>query len=152
MLFNRLSHSWFFLLVPLPLVFAVATDLSRESPRSVICDRWLPRPVASYLCRVSFLSPSFKLMPLLVSVMPAPSPAEPSPRGVKRSRTPDRGGNGQTEGDQDDGTCAWERILSCLSYRGFVEFATFHPFCCLSSGRIWLSFCRRFLLTCPELL
>lgn len=57
-------------------------------------------------------------MPLLVSVMPAPSPAEPSPRGVKRSRTPDHGGNGHTEGDQDDGTCAWERILSSyLSYR-----------------------------------
>lgn len=49
-------------------------------------------------------------MPLLVSVMPAPSPAEPSPRGVKRSRTPDHGANGQTDGDQDDGTCAWERI------------------------------------------
>ncbi|KAJ6120068.1 hypothetical protein N7523_004348 [Penicillium sp. IBT 18751x] len=37
-----------------------------------------------------------------VSAMPAPSPAGPSPRGVKRSRTPDHGGNGQTEGDQDD--------------------------------------------------
>ncbi|OQD68697.1 hypothetical protein PENDEC_c032G02291 [Penicillium decumbens] len=37
-----------------------------------------------------------------VSVMPAPSPAEPSPRGVKRSRTPDHGGNGQTGGDQYD--------------------------------------------------
>ncbi|KAJ5587663.1 uncharacterized protein N7459_003428 [Penicillium hispanicum] len=37
-----------------------------------------------------------------VSVMPAPSPAETSPRGVKRSRTPDHSGNGHTEGDQDD--------------------------------------------------
>ncbi|KAJ5160334.1 uncharacterized protein N7482_007338 [Penicillium canariense] len=37
-----------------------------------------------------------------VSAMPAPSPAEPSPRGVKRSRTPDHAGNGHTEGDQDD--------------------------------------------------
>ncbi|KAJ5122648.1 hypothetical protein N7526_009585 [Penicillium atrosanguineum] len=70
----------------------------------------VPSPLAYVLS--FFLSPSFKLMPLLVSVMPAPSPAEPSPRGVKRSRTPDHGGNGQTEGDQDDGTCAWERILS----------------------------------------
>ncbi|OQE17291.1 hypothetical protein PENSTE_c021G08359 [Penicillium steckii] len=37
-----------------------------------------------------------------VSGLPAPSPAEPSPRGVKRSRTPDHSGNGYTEGDQDD--------------------------------------------------
>ncbi|KAJ5246813.1 hypothetical protein N7468_001796 [Penicillium chermesinum] len=29
-------------------------------------------------------------------------PAGTSPRGVKRSRTPDRSGNGHTEGDQDD--------------------------------------------------
>ncbi|KAJ5098851.1 hypothetical protein N7532_005852 [Penicillium argentinense] len=36
-----------------------------------------------------------------VSVLPVPSPAEPSPRGVKRSRTPDYSGNGHT-GDQDD--------------------------------------------------
>lgn len=52
-----------------------------------------------------FLSPTFKLIPPLVSGLPAPSPAEPSPRGVKRSRTPDHSGNGHTEGDQDDGTC-----------------------------------------------
>lgn len=38
--------------------------------------------------------------------MPAPSTAEPSPRGVKRSRTPDHSGNGLADGDQDDGTCA----------------------------------------------
>ncbi|KAJ5741282.1 hypothetical protein N7533_010691 [Penicillium manginii] len=37
-----------------------------------------------------------------VSGLPAPSPAEPSPRGIKRSRTPDHSGNGHTEGDQDD--------------------------------------------------
>jgi hypothetical protein len=36
--------------------------------------------------------------------MPAPSTAEPSPRGVKRSRTPDHSGNGLADGDQDDGT------------------------------------------------
>lgn len=46
-------------------------------------------------------------MALLVSgIMPAPSPAETSPRGVKRSRSPERSGNGQAEGDQDDGMCA----------------------------------------------
>ncbi|KAJ5664597.1 hypothetical protein N7462_011410 [Penicillium macrosclerotiorum] len=37
-----------------------------------------------------------------VSALPAPSPAEPSLRGIKRSRTPDHSGNGHPEGDQDD--------------------------------------------------
>lgn len=37
-----------------------------------------------------------------VSALPAPSPADPSPRGIKRSRTPDHSGNGQADGDQDD--------------------------------------------------
>ncbi|KAJ5740650.1 hypothetical protein N7493_000522 [Penicillium malachiteum] len=37
-----------------------------------------------------------------VSVLPVPSPAEATPRGIKRTRTPDRSGNGHTEGDQDD--------------------------------------------------
>lgn len=50
-----------------------------------------------------------KLMPRLVSVLPVPSPAEATPRGIKRTRTPDRSGNGHTEGDQDDGTCAMRR-------------------------------------------
>lgn len=48
-------------------------------------------------------------MPLLVSVLPVPSPAEATPRGIKRTRTPDRSGNGNTEGDQDDGMCAMGR-------------------------------------------
>ncbi|KAJ5489260.1 hypothetical protein N7539_004150 [Penicillium diatomitis] len=37
-----------------------------------------------------------------VSTMPAPPTLEPSPRGVKRSRTPDHSGNGLAIGDQDD--------------------------------------------------
>ncbi|KAJ5152056.1 hypothetical protein N7492_010351 [Penicillium capsulatum] len=37
-----------------------------------------------------------------VSALPATSPADTSPRGIKRSRTPDHGGNGQADGDQDD--------------------------------------------------
>lgn len=48
-----------------------------------------------------------KLIPILVAVaLPAPSHAIASPRGVKRSRTPERSGNGLADADQDDGTCA----------------------------------------------
>ncbi|KAJ5279807.1 hypothetical protein N7478_005179 [Penicillium angulare] len=37
-----------------------------------------------------------------VSALPVPSHAEATPRGIKRTRTPDRSGNGHTAGDQDD--------------------------------------------------
>lgn len=55
----------------------------------------------------------FKLIPLLVSVaLPAHSHAIASPRGVKRSRTPDRMGNGHGQGGQDDGTWGSGKALS----------------------------------------
>jgi hypothetical protein len=61
-------------------------------------------------------------MPPLVSVLPAPFPAEPSPRGVKRSRTPDHSENGHTQGDQDDGTCTMdEECVVMLSAKAFVS-------------------------------
>lgn len=67
-------------------------------------------------------------MPLLVSVMPVPSPAEATPRGIKRTRTPDRSGNGHTEGDQDDGMCAMGRQLPGILLSCYFEIATLHAF------------------------
>lgn len=85
---------------------------------SISCARIFPSSPPCLLLLVS-LSPAFKLIPPLVSVLPAPSPAEPSPRGIKRSRTPDHSGNGHTEGDQDDGTCVmgWECVVMLSSQR-----------------------------------
>lgn len=69
--------------------------------------------------------------------MPAPSPAGPSPRGVKRSRTPDHGGNGLMDGDQDDGTCAWRSFMSS-ALTMLVDPAACCRFCILSPDRILL--------------
>lgn len=85
--------------------YHVATHVSRATPRTT------PRPRSHLIC-LSYLNTHHllpKLMPRLVSVLPVPSPAEATPRGIKRARTPDRSGNGHTEGDQDDGTCAMRR-------------------------------------------
>lgn len=99
---------------------SIATCLSRKPPtpprahdrflaiRPKTRARKLPCPFSLHSITI-FLSPAFKLIPPLVSGLPAPSPAEPSPRGTKRSRTPDHSGNGHTEGDQDDGTCLMGR-------------------------------------------
>lgn len=67
-------------------------------------------------------------MPLLVSVLPVPSPAEATPRGIKRTRTPDRSGNGHTEGDQDDGMCAMGRHVAWHLASFSFEIITLHAF------------------------
>jgi hypothetical protein len=67
--------------------------------------------------------------------MPTPSTADPSTRGVKRSRTPDHSGNGLADGDQDDGTCAIRvgREEGAMVIRGALSpVSTWrtHPFVC----------------------
>lgn len=113
---------------PRPLFQIQRDSPTRDSARSVRCIRSsIPSSIIICFCPVPV---TFKLIPLLVSVMPAPSPAEQSPRGIKRSRTPDHIGNGTIGGDQDDGTCASEEvILSCLDPFGLslsIARASFH--------------------------
>ena len=117
-------------------VVLLRTSARDESP----CDRSLSAVIFFFFFPSSILlppqSPSCKLIPLLVSTMPAPSTGDPSPRGVKRSRTPDHSGNGLGDGDHDDGTCAirggrrgtdsGRGALSSVSTRRR------HPFVCLA--------------------
>jgi len=68
----------------------------------------------------SFPITAFKLIPLLVAVaLPAPSHAIASPRGVKRSRTPEHRGNGHAEGDRDDGMCGGEAFSNVFHPKSF---------------------------------
>jgi hypothetical protein len=77
----------------------------------------------------------FKLIPLLVSVaLPAHSHAIASPRGVKRSRTPDHMGNGHAEGGQDDGTWGSGKTFLMGSIQNHAIFPALAP--CLVTASI----------------
>jgi len=122
----------------------IATLSFAQTPRAYyrfpffFCD--FPQIVCAHICpfvsiciwtSLPFLSPTFKLIPPLVSGLPAPSPAEPSPRGVKRSRTPDHSGNGHTEGDQDDGTCVMGgKMCRHVVFRKAIVSATIRRLSC----------------------